>query len=75
MNLFFMLVYKGRPIAYTYTWAQAMCYVDDIFLSMSCEKIWAKTPEELCLPHALKVPEHVWKVLKEIDLNDFLEGV
>ena len=74
MNLFYMLVYKGRPIAYTHTYVEAMCYVNEMPVSMACEKIWAKTPEFLCLPHAHDVPARVWEVLTEIDLNEILEG-
>lgn len=73
MNLFYMLVYKGNPIAYACTYVEAMCYVDAISLSMSCEKIWAKKPEDLCLPHVHDVPTRVWKVLAEIDLDEILE--
>lgn len=69
MNLFYMLVYKGRPIAYTFTYVEAMCYVNDMPESMTCEKIWAKTPELLNLPHAHEVPERVWKVLAEIEFE------
>lgn len=75
MNLFYMLIYKGHPIAYTHTYVEAMCYVDAIPSSMlASEKIWAKKPEDLCLPHAHDVPARVWEVLSEIDLNEILEG-
>lgn len=69
MNLFYMLVYKCHPIAYACTYMEAMRYVDNIPLSMSCEKIYAKTPELLNLPHVHDVPERVWKILSVIDLE------
>lgn len=69
MNLFYMLVYKGCSIAYTFTKVEAMTLADDMLLSMEWQKIWAKTPADLCLPYVGDVPAHVWKVLLEIDLK------
>lgn len=73
MNLFYMLVYKGCPIAYTFTKVEAMTLADDMPLSMEWEKIWASSPEHLCLPHVSDVPARVWKVLSEIDLKKMQE--
>ena len=69
MNLFYMLVYKGCPIAYTFTKVEAMTFADDMPLSMEWQKIWANTPEDLCLPHVGDVPTRVWKVLSEIEFE------
>lgn len=73
MNLFYVLVYKGCPIAYTFTKVEAMTLADDMPLSMEWQRIWAKTPADLCLPHVGDVPAHVWKVLSEIDLKKIQE--
>lgn len=69
MNLFYMLVYQGCPIAYTFTKVEAMTFADDMPLSMEWQKIWANAPEDLCLPHVSDVPARVWQVLSEIDLK------
>lgn len=73
MNLFYMLVYKGCPIAYTFTKVEAMTFADDMPLSMEWQKIWANVPEDLCLPHVGDVPVRVWQVLSEIDLKKIQE--
>lgn len=71
MNLFYMLVYKGCPIAYTFTKVEAMTLADDMPQSMTWQKIWANTPEDLCLPYVGDVPMHLWKVLSEIEFEKF----
>lgn len=73
MSLFYVLVYKGCPLAYTFTKVEAMTLADDMPLSMEWQKIWANAPEDLCLPHVGDVPAHVWKVLSEIDLKKMQE--
>lgn len=73
MNLFYMLTYKGVPLAYTLTQAEAMALVDNIPLSLDWEKIWANSPKDLCLPHSSDIHPRVWQALKEIDLNKLQE--
>ena len=73
MNLFYMLVYKNCPIAYTFTKVEAMTLADDMPLSMEWQKIWASAPEDLCLPHVGDVPARVWQVLSKIDLKKIQE--
>jgi hypothetical protein len=69
MNLFYMLAYKNCPIAYTLTKGEALTLTSCMPQSMTWQKIWANTPEDLCLPHVGDVPMRVWKVLSEIEFE------